>query len=158
MRYRLERCQGVASRVPQSGDVLTFYGTGFGPVTPDVQAGIVTPGPTSLVALTGFAFGNAPATVLFQGLVPGSVGLYQFNVQVPSIASSDSIPIALTGNGSTNQKELFLPVDNSALPTITKLGLAYPITFGGGNVPASVTLSAPAPKGGTNILLTTDDP
>jgi uncharacterized protein (TIGR03437 family) len=34
-------------------------------------------------------FGDAPATVTFAGLSPGSIGLYQLNVTVPNVAAGD---------------------------------------------------------------------
>jgi uncharacterized protein (TIGR03437 family) len=41
--------------------------------------------------------GGVPASVLFAGLAPGFVGLYQVNIQVPAgVAAGNSIPLVLT--------------------------------------------------------------
>jgi uncharacterized protein (TIGR03437 family) len=47
--------------------------------------------------------GGVPATVVFSGLAPGAVGLYQVNVIVPSNMRADnSVPVALTIGGVTS--------------------------------------------------------
>ncbi|MBV8847111.1 MAG: hypothetical protein JO307_30245 [Bryobacterales bacterium] len=78
---------GVASRPAQQGDTLTFYGIGFGPTSPNISAGEITPSPNSLTQELTVWFGtpDVPATVLYAGLAPGVVGLYQFNVVVPKL-------------------------------------------------------------------------
>jgi uncharacterized protein (TIGR03437 family) len=50
-------------------------------------------------------------TPQFAGLVPGLVGLYQINFQVPGNARSGDLPLVVTQNGvSTNTT--ILPVGN----------------------------------------------
>ena len=76
----------VPSRPARAGDIVTFYGIGFGPLAPDVPPGQIARG---LSVLPGFQtlseirFNLVPAKVHDAGLSPGSVGLYQFNVEVP---------------------------------------------------------------------------
>jgi uncharacterized protein (TIGR03437 family) len=68
------------------GEIIHFYLTGLGPVNPPVRTG--TPGPSNPPALVTTPFQcNAP--VLFAGLAPGLIGLYQLDVQIPFAASSN---------------------------------------------------------------------
>ena len=43
-------------------------------------------------------------------MAPSSVGLYQFNVTVPSVPASDSVPVAFTLNGIPSQQSLFIAI------------------------------------------------
>ncbi|MFN0172350.1 MAG: S8 family serine peptidase [Bryobacteraceae bacterium] len=85
------------------GDVVQLYANGLGPVDNDQQSG--EPAPVSPLARTVnppvVTIGNRPAEVLFCGLTPGNVGLYQINVRVPADAPSGLQPVALTISGST---------------------------------------------------------
>ena len=66
--------------------VLQIYCTGLGAVTNQPPSG--TPAPSTPLAATvttpTVTIGGAPATVLFSGLAPGFVGLYQINAQMPA--------------------------------------------------------------------------
>ncbi len=73
----------------RTGDYLTIYATGLGRTTPDVEPGVPAPldelAPANVapsVTLNGTAL-----DVMFAGLVPGQVGVYQINVRV-----TDSVP------------------------------------------------------------------
>jgi uncharacterized protein (TIGR03437 family) len=82
-------------RPAQPGEQLVMYALGLGPVSPQVQTGQPSPpGAAVQVIQIGFDFsGNArpkPPLVqaqypnlVFAGLTPGSVGLYQINFTVP---------------------------------------------------------------------------
>lgn len=74
------------------GEILHFYVSGLGPVSPPVETGRVTPSsPLSPTTLRVFAFwagelqSNFPfrAEVLFAGLAPGTIGVYQVSIRVP---------------------------------------------------------------------------
>jgi uncharacterized protein (TIGR03437 family) len=98
---------GVPSRPAQAGDTLTFYGTGFGPTKPDISAGQIAPSGSSLAQnLTVFFVTpvGAQATVLYAGLAPGFVGLYQFNVVVPKLPATGAqgVFFSLGAAGSTS--------------------------------------------------------
>lgn len=80
---------GINSRPAQPGDVITLYGIGFGPVTPATPAGTIAASANQLANSLSILFNQTPATILYAGLAPGFVGLYQFNVQVPSVPPGD---------------------------------------------------------------------
>jgi uncharacterized protein (TIGR03437 family) len=71
----------VMSRA-QPGEIVHLYGTGFGPVDPPQRTGFaaVSDPPASLTSLPNC--GETP--VVFAGLAPGFIGLYQISVRLPS--------------------------------------------------------------------------
>jgi uncharacterized protein (TIGR03437 family) len=142
---------GVIPGIPTAplvpGETLIFYGIGFGAVTPSRAAGQTASGLTALVNPLTMEIGNSPATVSYAGLDPGYVGLYQFNVTVPTnISTSDqSIQISLNGVASTLQT-LFLPGSSPDAP-----GPPTNLTSTAGNGSATVAFTAPASNGGAAI-------
>jgi uncharacterized protein (TIGR03437 family) len=101
----------VATARAKPGDTIMLYGIGFGPVAPDISAGLVV---NQTNALSGFqaAFAGAPATVNFAGLVQGFLGLYQFNVVVPNVPANDATPFTFTLNGKPGIQNLVVAVGN----------------------------------------------
>jgi uncharacterized protein (TIGR03437 family) len=86
---------GLSTARARAGDNITLYGIGFGPVTPDIPAGQIVTQSNGLQAATQITFAGVPGNVTYAGLAPGYVGLYEFNVTVPSVAASDSTPIVV---------------------------------------------------------------
>jgi len=80
---------GLPAHAAKPGQVLTLYGIGFGPVTPATPAGTIAPPLTTLANPVMFLFGSTQANVVYRGLSPGLVGLYQFNVVVPNLSPGD---------------------------------------------------------------------
>ena len=80
------------------GDVVVIYCSGLGTVDPPVADGAVTPGAplSSTVNPVGVMMGGQNATVLFAGLTPGLVGLYQVNATVPQgVVPGDQVPVSI---------------------------------------------------------------
>ena len=77
-----------ASNPAKRGDVVQVFLTGLGSVTPAGRDGALAPSnPLSIVPGTLAVYiGGKPADILFQGLAPGLIGLYQLNVKVPGNA------------------------------------------------------------------------
>ncbi|MCU1257845.1 MAG: repeat containing protein [Bryobacterales bacterium] len=103
---------GVTSRQAKPGDTITFYGVGFGPVTPNIPAGQTVQQINALVAPVQISFAQVPATLSYAGLAPGAIGLYQFNLVVPNIADSDSVPLTFAQAGATFTQTLYTAVHN----------------------------------------------
>jgi uncharacterized protein (TIGR03437 family) len=87
---------GYASRRARPGDVIVIFGTGFGPVTPNVPAGQLAPDNSSLTLPLQIYFGSTLATLQYSGLAPGLVGVYQFNVVVPNVPASDAVQVSFS--------------------------------------------------------------
>jgi uncharacterized protein (TIGR03437 family) len=89
------------------GQAIVLYCNGLGPVTNQPASGAPASG-TSISSTTTtpvVTIGGQTAQVLFSGLAPGFVGLYQVNVNVPSglSAGNQAITIAIGGNTSPAQ-------------------------------------------------------
>lgn len=85
------------------GEVITLFGTGFGPVQPPVRAGDAAPAePRSwTLSVPSVRFGDAAADdVIFCGLTPGLAGLYQVDVSVPAGAPSGKVAVTLRSPGA----------------------------------------------------------
>ena len=103
---------GASSNRAKPGDTIILYGSGFGPVTPNIPAGQVAGQANSLAGNLNISFGGAAAIVVYAGLSPGSVGLYQFNVVVPNIPANDRTPVTFSLAGTPSTQTLYLAVGN----------------------------------------------
>jgi uncharacterized protein (TIGR03437 family) len=89
----------------QPGAPVTIWGTGPGNVKPSVPAGQAASAmPLSKTTGTpAVSIGGVSAQVLFSGLAPGFVGLWQINAEVPENATAgDNIPVQVTINGAAS--------------------------------------------------------
>ncbi len=82
------------------GEVVLLYATGLGPVSNTPVDG--TPAPDAPLAVTTnppeVSIGGEAASVLWSGLAPGFVGLYQINVQVPTgVHGASNVVVTLEG-------------------------------------------------------------
>jgi uncharacterized protein (TIGR03437 family) len=91
----------------KAGDVIALYGTGFGPSSSPVAAGVVFAGAYETTNPVTVTIGGIPAQVLWAGLV--SPGLYQINVAVPRVPAGDQ-PVVATVAGSQSQAGALLKV------------------------------------------------
>jgi uncharacterized protein (TIGR03437 family) len=103
---------GVASARAKPGDTIILYGVGFGAVTPDSPAGQIVTQSNRLAAQLQVSFAGTPATVSFAGLTGGYLGLYQFNVIVPTVAAGDAVPLTFTLGGSAGTQKLIIAISN----------------------------------------------
>jgi uncharacterized protein (TIGR03437 family) len=55
--------------------------------------------------------GGVQATVSYDGLAPGYVGLYQFNIVVPNVPAGSLVPVTYTLGGVTGTQALYIAVD-----------------------------------------------
>ena len=103
---------GTAPAAP--GEILEFYGLGFGPVTKSGTpvAGQIVPGPTTLSNPVQFLFGpdKLPGTVSYDGFAPGFVGLDQFDVAVPATAPSGDLALVVTQGQNNIAQTLYISI------------------------------------------------
>ncbi|HLK62175.1 MAG TPA: IPT/TIG domain-containing protein [Bryobacteraceae bacterium] len=103
---------GLPSREAKPGDTIIIYGVGFGPVSPNILAGQIVQGNNSLAGSFQMSIGGAPAPLGYFGLAPSFIGLYQFNVTVPSIPDNDAVPLTFTLGGNAGTQTLYTAVKN----------------------------------------------
>ena len=89
-----------------SGGVAILFATGLGAVDQTVLPGFPAPGAEPLartIAPVAVSVGGLPAQVLYAGLAPGFVGLYQINFLIPSgVAPGDAVPLVISTAGATS--------------------------------------------------------
>ena len=87
-----------ASAPAKPGEIISIYGTGFGPASTPIPDGALF---TTAIPMTGVSvtIGGAPAPASFAGLV--GPGLYQFNVTVPSTLADGDAALSATVGGAT---------------------------------------------------------
>lgn len=106
---------GLTSAVPtaraQPGQTIIMYGVGFGPVTPTIPAGQIEEQSNNLQSPFQISFAGVPAKIAYQGLVATFIGLYQFNVVVPSVAASDTVPLTFSVGTTSGTQTLIIPVN-----------------------------------------------
>jgi uncharacterized protein (TIGR03437 family) len=64
-----------------------------------------------MVAPVSVQFGTTSAMLIYQGLSPGYVGLYQFNIVVPTVPDGD-YQINVSQNGTALPQTFYLTVQN----------------------------------------------
>ncbi len=101
---------GVATRPAQPGETITTYGIGFGPVTPNLQAGQLVSERNQLALPFQVMFGQTPAQLAYYGLAPSLVGVYQFNVVVPNVPDSDLVPLTFNLGKVLGTQQLYIAV------------------------------------------------
>jgi uncharacterized protein (TIGR03437 family) len=102
---------GTPSRPVRPGETITLYGVGFGPVTPQLDAGEIALQSSALQLPLQIFFGQPPATLSYAGLTPGSIGLYQFNLVVPDLPAG-TVPLAIRLDGASGEQALQIAVGN----------------------------------------------
>lgn len=89
-----------------AGSIIQIYCTGLGPVTAPQMDGVPAPldEPVYTTSTPDVFIGFTRAQVLFAGLAPGSVGLYQINAVVPSlpIGTESLEPLIIAFDGASS--------------------------------------------------------
>jgi len=97
-----ESVPGAASQPAVKGNFITIYCTGLGAVNNPPASGAVTPDSSSTVkSAVTVLLNGASLPAAFAGLSPGSVGLFQVDVQIPDdAASGNAVSLALSVGGA----------------------------------------------------------
>jgi uncharacterized protein (TIGR03437 family) len=90
---------GTAPAKP--GEYLVVFAAGLGATDNPVASGIASPGAPLATALAtpAVTINSEAASVVFAGMTPTLVGLYQINFQVPTDAPNGDLTLAVSQNG-----------------------------------------------------------
>jgi uncharacterized protein (TIGR03437 family) len=86
-------------------EYLILYATGLGPVSPAVPAGFGNPEdpPSPAVQPVEVTIGGQPYPVIWAGMAPGFVGVYQITIYVPGDRmQGDDLPVVVTSGGNSS--------------------------------------------------------
>jgi uncharacterized protein (TIGR03437 family) len=98
-----------AAHPAKPGEFLVMYLLGMGPTNPSVISGVGSPGapPATVTPLPTVQVGGMNADVVFAGLTPALVGLYQVNIRVPPNAPNGDLDVVVAqGTVVTNTRKL----------------------------------------------------
>jgi uncharacterized protein (TIGR03437 family) len=107
---------GLTSTPAKPGETIVIYGVGFGPVIVagggNIPAGQIVQFNNSLALPFQVSIGGAVAALGYDGLAQTNIGLYQFNVVVPTIPDNNAAPLTFTLGGTSGSQTLFTAVKN----------------------------------------------
>jgi uncharacterized protein (TIGR03437 family) len=95
------------------GEIVHFYLTGGGPVNPPVGTGLATPlEPLSPITTPVYVvtFDQQPLQVLYFGLAPGLVGVWQMDVALPSVWSRAFLSIQIQYSSINAEAQPTMPI------------------------------------------------
>jgi uncharacterized protein (TIGR03437 family) len=114
------------SRPARAGDILTIYANGLGPVTPAIESGVNSCGGTCAPDFSNFTLRRVTTmpvveigglrvpdeNILFAGLAPQFVGLYQINLRLPTgIAANAAAPVVLHQGSAASPASVTMAVE-----------------------------------------------
>jgi uncharacterized protein (TIGR03437 family) len=102
--------KGGISPPAAPGETVILFGTGLGSTNPALIPGQIPAQPASLTGTQQVTIGGAAATVVSAGIVPGSAGLYQLNVQVPATAADGDQPVVCSNGGGVTSVTTLITV------------------------------------------------
>jgi len=100
---------GVNFTPAKPGDTVILFAVGCGPTNPATQAGVIPTQNSPLALPFQLKIGGITASVPFAGMLAGSIGLYQFNVVIPTLPPGDQ-SIELIVDGVPNAQSLVITV------------------------------------------------
>jgi len=103
---------GATTVAAKPGEVLILWATGFGPTVPAAPSGVSVPasGSYSTASAPTVTINNTPAIVYGAALAPGSAGLYQIAIQVPTTLADGDWPIQANIGGTLSPAGIVLSI------------------------------------------------
>ena len=123
------------------GSYLEVYGAGLGQATVSVETGVAPAQAFATLSAPAARLSNSSIPVLFSGLFPGAVGVYQTNVKIPHDASPGNLNLRLLQGGTfSNTHQIRIVADHEE----AFFGIADPspaeLTIQEGGAPATASV------------------
>jgi uncharacterized protein (TIGR03437 family) len=99
---------GVATRSVTAGDTISIYAIGVGPAA-GVVPGVLVAGANRLSLPHEVRIGGIPARLTYAGYAPQTIGLAQFNIEIPDLPPGD-YTIEITVDGITGEQGLYIRI------------------------------------------------
>ncbi len=93
----------------RDGRLCILYGIGFGETSPVIAPGVISAGNPAMPNLQ-MAINDVPVTPLSATLTTGTIGLYQFNIVIPSSIPNGDHPLTGSIGGTPFPSNLFISV------------------------------------------------
>jgi len=95
---------GATTRAAAKGDFITIYCVGLGAVNNPPSTGAAAPdGSSTTLAPVSVLLNGVAVPAAYAGLSPGSVGMYQVNLQIPDSApTGNAVALTLSAGGATS--------------------------------------------------------
>src|SRR5262249_1503315 len=106
---------GVNFTPAKPGEYLIIYGISFGATNPAFDPGVPPTGigATSTPVTVTLGGNTLPAAnILYAGVSPGTAGLYQLNIQVPTGLADGDYPLVLTVAGASTPGGGYITIKN----------------------------------------------
>jgi len=105
---------GTATVSAKPGDVVTLWGTGFGPTSPAAPVGVQIPVGTiyNTASPVTVSVGGSTAVVYGAALAPGYAGLYQVAIQIPPSLANGDYPVIAIINGVQSPTGVLITVQH----------------------------------------------
>ncbi|MFN0110243.1 MAG: sulfatase-like hydrolase/transferase, partial [Blastocatellia bacterium] len=130
------------ARAESAGGVVILFATGIGATNPAVTDGQAAPASplANGTSVTTVTVGRLDAAVLFSGLSPGFVGLWQINVQLPDSLPTNAATAVRVTKGRASLETTLAVTGRNDLGTVA--GIITDGLSGGRLANATVTLSS----------------
>jgi uncharacterized protein (TIGR03437 family) len=90
------------------GDMVVLWGTGLGPTTPTVPAGMIVTGAPVTSTLPVVTVGGVQVPVVSSVLTTGTAGLYQITIQLPANVPTGNVAVIASIGGVHTQSGVTL--------------------------------------------------
>jgi uncharacterized protein (TIGR03437 family) len=102
----------VPTAPAKAGDIVTLWGTGFGPTNPTAPKGQLVPSDALYTLPDGMTIllGNAPAQIISAVLTPGEAGVYQIAIQVPAGTPAGDQPLVAQIAGAASPTGVYINI------------------------------------------------
>lgn len=102
---------GRATHPAKIGDTIIIYATGLGAVDSAIADGDIPPGKLiNTRQVPAILINGVTAHVSFSGLSPQFVGVNQLNVEIPNVATGNSVPLQIQVGGITSPSSITMAV------------------------------------------------